>query len=195
MPDRGRPRSAEADAAIQAAALELLSERGFSGLTMEALAERAGVSKPTLYRRFHAPAEVAMSVVAALDADAVPLPDTGSLRDDLLAVAIGMVRLLEHSPFGEIVPALVGAGQVHPELREAATRYVARRRALVEELIVRGVDRGELPAGTDAPFVLDLLLAPFYFRHLITHDPVDDGFAARVCDATLAAAGWRPRAD
>jgi AcrR family transcriptional regulator len=185
----GRPRSGEIDSAIHDATIDLLTEGGFEALTMEALAGRAGISKPTLYRRYASPAEAALDLVAALDAEAVPLPDTGNLADDLLAVAKGMVRLLTKSPFGGIVQALVGAGPAHPELRDAATAYLEHRRVLVEAVIERGIDRGELPADTDSRFVLDLLLAPFYFRHLVSQDPINNAFAERVCDSVLEAAG------
>lgn len=186
---KGRPRSTEADASIHDAALALLAESGFEGLTMEALAHRAGVSKPTLYRRYHSPAEVVLGLVGELDAQAVPLPDTGNLRDDLLAVAKGVVRLLRRSPFGSFVACLVGAAAAHPELEAATRSYVNHRRATIERTIERGIDRGELPAGTDARFVLDLLLSPLYFRHLISKEPVTDAFAERVCDSVLAACG------
>jgi AcrR family transcriptional regulator len=185
----GRPRSTEADAAIHEAALALLAEGGFEALTMEALAQRAAVSKPTLYRRYHSPAEVALGLVAQLDAQAVPVFDSGDLRADLLGVARGLVRLLRRSPFGGFVASLVGAQAAHPELAAATREYVEHRRVVVQQVIERGVERGELPPGTDAHYVLDLLLAPFYFRHLISNDPLDDAFAGRVVDSVLGAAG------
>ncbi len=192
-PRTGRPRSAAADAAIHQAAFELLRDGGFEALSMGAIAERAGVSKATLYRRYASPAEVALGLVAVLDAEAVPVPDTGSVREDLLAVAKGLVRLLKRSAFGEIVAGLVGAAAVDDDLRSATTRYLERRRVVVEDAIRRGILRGELPPDTEPRFVLDLLLGPFYFRHLISHDPLSNAFAERVCDSALKAAGARLR--
>jgi AcrR family transcriptional regulator len=190
-PRTGRPRSAAVDAAIHQAAFELLRDGGFAALTMEAIAVRAGVSKATLYRRYGSPAAVVIGLVAVLDAEAVQVPDTGSVREDLLGVSKGLVRLLKKSAFGGIVAALVGAAAVHEELNEAVTSYVARRRLVVEEAIRRGIDRGELPPDTDPHFVLDLILGPFYFRHLISKDPITNAFAERVCDSALTAAGAR----
>jgi hypothetical protein len=102
-----------------------------------------------------------------------------------------MVRLLKRSPFGAVVPGVVGATAAHPELAAAARTYLERRRPLVQAAIERGIERGELPADADPHHILDLLLAPFYFRHLITGDPVNNAFAERVCDSVLVAAGAR----
>jgi AcrR family transcriptional regulator len=157
---------------------------------MEAIAARAGVSEATLYRRYSSPAAVTIGVVALLD-EAVQVPDTGSVRDDLLGVSRGLVRLLKRSAFGGIAAALVGATAVHADLNGAVTSYVARRRLVVEEASRRGIDRGELPSETDPRFVLDLILGPFYFRHLISKDSIDNAFAERVCDSALEAAGLR----
>src|ERR1017187_7822073 len=82
---RGRPRSEEADRAILRAATELLAERGLHGLSIEEVASRAGVAKTTIYRRWHSRGTLALDAFLAEFKALQPLPDTGILRDDLLA--------------------------------------------------------------------------------------------------------------
>src|SRR5438270_13278542 len=78
---RGRPRSAEADAAIREATVDLLAQEGYAGLTMSGVAHEAGVSTATLYRRWHSKLELVIDVLA-MRAEESPVPDTGTLEGD-----------------------------------------------------------------------------------------------------------------
>jgi hypothetical protein len=100
-------------------------------------------------------------------------------------VARNAAELIGASPFSRVVPALVGAMQYEPALAEAAADYFVRRRAELRPVFQRAVARGELPADTDADLLIDLLLAPFYLRRLITHDPIDDAFVEAVVASVL----------
>src|ERR1700691_1881023 len=84
-PGRGRPRSEAADRAILRAATELLAERGLAGMSMEEVAARAGVGKATIYRRWRSRGALALDAFMAEFQALQPLPDTGTLRGDLLA--------------------------------------------------------------------------------------------------------------
>lgn len=181
----GRPRSARVDQAILDAAGQLLAEGGFAALTMEALAGRAGVSKRTLYLRYSSPAEVAVALVGVIDDQTLPIPDTGSLRGDFHALALGMVALLNESLFGRIAVPLLAYVHQEPKTAAAVHAHLERRRRLISVVMDRAVERGELPASANRRALLDALLAPFYFRHLVTREPVDEDFAHRVADAVL----------
>lgn len=182
----GRPRSARADRAILAAALDLFAEVGYEGLTIEAVAARAGVARSTVYRRYPGKADLLVAAAARASDERRHVPDTGRLADDMAAVARRLHQMLDESDVGRSVPAAIAAAARHPELAEAHRSMVRRRRDETRAVIERGVARGELPAGVDAELALDLLAAPIFYRTLISREPVDDAYIARLVPTVLA---------
>jgi AcrR family transcriptional regulator len=156
---------------------------------MEAVANRAGVSKHTLYRRAASPADLVIALVEGLPEETAPVPDTGSLRGDVQVLARNVAALVAESPYGRVVASLVGAIDHEPALAAAAAGYFVRRRAELRPVFERAVARGELPAGSDPDLLIDLLIAPFYLRRLVTRDPIDDAFVEAVVSSILLHAG------
>jgi AcrR family transcriptional regulator len=183
----GRPRSAEADQAIVDAALAVFAEEGFDGLTMEAVAARAGVGKATVYRRYPGKAELVIRAASCLSAAEAPEADTGSLRGDLQAISRNLVHLLTATVAGRCVPELVAALPHCAQLAGEHRRFIAARRRLTVRAVGRAVARGELVADTDAEIVADLLAGPIFYRHLVVRGCLDNRYADRVVDAVL---GW-----
>jgi AcrR family transcriptional regulator len=183
----GRPRSAEADEAIVDAALAVFAEEGFDGLTMEAVAARAGVGKATVYRRYPGKAELVIRAASCLTAAAAPEADTGSLRGDLQALARNLVHLLTGTVAGRCVPELVAALPRCEQLAAEHEQFTAARRRLTVRAVQRAVARGEVPADTDTEIVADLLAGPIFYRHLVLRGRLDRGYADQVVDAVL---GW-----
>jgi AcrR family transcriptional regulator len=182
----GRPRSVEADQAIVDAALAVFAEEGFDGLTMEAVAARAGVGKATVYRRYPGKAELVIRAASCLSAAEAPEADTGSLRGDLRAIARNLVHLLTATVAGRCVPELVAALPRCAPLAGEHRRFIAVRRRLTVRAVDRAVARGELAADTDAEIVADLLTGPIFYRHLVMRGRLDTRYADRVVDAILA---------
>jgi AcrR family transcriptional regulator len=183
----GRPRSAEADQAIVDAALAVFAEEGFDGLTMEAVAARAGVGKATVYRRYPGKAELVIRAASCLSAAEAPEADTGSLRGDLQAIARNLVHLLTATVAGRCVPELVAALPHCAQLAGEHRRFIAARRRLTVRAVDRAVARGDLAADTDAEIVADLLAGPIFYRHLVMRGCLDNRYADRVVEAVL---GW-----
>ena len=188
----GRPRSAEADAAITRATLELLVEEGFQGLSVEAVRQRAGVGKATIYRRF--PDKTAL-VRAALDAlhAQIELPDTGTLRGDLAAVWRAAYAAQPTAAQRLMLPRLLVDAIKDEELFAVfRSALVETRRAAMRTILERGIERGELRADVDPDLVIDLLAGPMIYRFLIDGGDVPDpvGRALAVYDAVSA--GLRP---
>jgi AcrR family transcriptional regulator len=183
----GRPRSPEADQAIVDAALAVFAEEGFDGLTMEAVAARAGVGKATVYRRYPGKAELVMRAASCLSAAEAPAADTGSLAGDLRAIARSLVHLLTGTVAGRCVPELVAALPRCAQLAGEHQRFIAARRRGTVDAVARAVARGELAADVDAELVADLLAGPIFYRHLVLRGRLDRGYADRVVDAVL---GW-----
>lgn len=182
----GRPRSAGAGREILRAVIAVLAERGVAGLTMEAVAETAGVAKTTIYRRWSSKDEMLLDAVRATAASVDP-PDTGSARGDLVAMLGELVRLFTQTPAGDAARALLGELPRRPELARAFRRSVLGERfAVTDAVLRRGVERGELRANVDAHFVTEMVIAPIFFRHMVSGEPLDAAFAARVVDHALA---------
>lgn len=181
----GRPRSVAADEAILDAALAVFAEDGFEGLTMEAVAARAGVGKATVYRRYPGKAELVLRAVSCLSDAAAPEADTGSLRGDLQASGRHLVHLLTGTVAGRCVPELVAALPRCAQLADEHGRFVAARREHTVRAVGRAVARGELSDDTDAELVADLLAGPILYRHLVVRGCLDDRYADRVVDAIL----------
>lgn len=175
----GRPRDPERDAAILAASLDLLAERGVAGTTVEAVAARAGVGKATVYRRWASREALIVDAVASVTAP-LPVPDLGSVRADLLQMLSAVGRRKPDST-ERLLPRLLGEGGRNPELlRNLREHVIEPRRARFREVLQRGVARAELRADLDLELAVDLLVAPVLYRRMI------DGISGELPPAALA---------
>lgn len=185
----GRPRSVKAQEAILEAAMELLLDQGLQAMNMDDLAERAGVSKATIYRWWASKELLALDALAiewAL-ADASAVRDTGTLRGDLLAQLRPWLRKLNAKPFGRVIGGLVAQAQNDPGFATLyRENFVGPRRAATRPLLLRGIERGEVAPDTDLDLALDLLYGPIYHRLLHGHAPLNDRFVQQVVDAVVS---------
>jgi AcrR family transcriptional regulator len=178
-PRRGRPRRADADAAILTATIELLREQGVAGLSMDVLAQRAGVGKATIYRRWHSKEDLISEAIFQC-AEAVVAPDTGSTRGDLIALMSKLQSDLGCSIGGQIFPRMVGEVWDATPLGEAFAKAVIRpRRQLILDVLKRGAARGELRDGFDAELVADTLSGAVIVRRMVA-GPEADGPSDRI---------------
>ena len=184
---RGRPRSEQADRAILRAATDLLAERGLQGMSIEEVAARAGVGKATIYRRWRSRGTLALDAFVAEFQGLQPVPDTGTLRGDLLGALRAWVRAVTRTPMGRVLLGLVAEAQHDPALAEAWRQQVMEPlRAERSVIIQRAIDRGEIPASTDPDVVLDLLYGASYHRLLHGHRPLSDAFIREAVDLIVA---------
>jgi AcrR family transcriptional regulator len=182
----GRPRDARADRAILQATLELIAERGVHEFRTEDVAARAGVGKGAIYRRYRSKDELVTAAVSALVSEGIAVPDTGSTRDDLLALMREAVRLYRGSLASRLMPNLIGAMAQKPELARAVReRFLAGRRSALTEVLRRGIERGELHPELDLELALDVLGGPLFYRLLVTGGPIDEQLAEGVADLIL----------
>jgi AcrR family transcriptional regulator len=178
-PTRGRPRDPQRRQAILDAALALVAEVGYDRTTVDAIATKAGVSKPTLYRRWpHGKPELVADAIRERHAETSQIPDTGTLRGDLLAlVAIQTGQLLDDV---HLACGLLTALRSSPELSALIQDHViAEERARFAEVLARaGVERV-------SPLFADLAGALIFTRVTITGEPVDHAFAEELVDRVL----------
>jgi AcrR family transcriptional regulator len=181
----GRPRSAAAEQAILTSTMALLAEVGLHGLTIGAIAARAGVGRPTVYRRWRS---LEALVVAALISTVRPLRDldTGDARRDLWLMLTGLTRDLR-GRVGRGVLGVHAAVQAHSPLAQALRdHYLGPRARAFAAVVARGVASGQLRADLEPHLALDLLFGPPIYHLLLTGEPM----GTRRLKATFAAV-WR----
>lgn len=154
----GRPRSEEAHRAILDATLELLVEVGFSAMTVEGIASRAGVGKATIYRRW--PSKLPLVVEAFGRLPGFEEVDTGSLAEDLKKMLRSYLQTFNSTPLSAVLPSLAGERAHDPELSELFDPVSKGRRQPLVQAFERAVERGEIPADTDIELAADLVVGP-----------------------------------
>jgi AcrR family transcriptional regulator len=181
----GRPRDPSRDEAIRAALLRLLGEVGYGGLTIDALAQAAGVGKATIYRRWRAKQDLIVESIADLGPLLTVPPDTGSLRDDLRQF-MHLLAETTRSPVGAVLRSLVPAMQHHPELRATyRTGPLRVWRAAYAQMWARAEARGEVVPGLASSPMAETTSALIVQRWLLTGEPVDEEYADRVLDTVV----------
>lgn len=179
---RGRPRNVETQKSILSASYDLLLENGFGAVTVEKIAERAGVSKTTIYKWWPNKAAVVMDGFLSAASARLPLPDTGSVFNDILIHATNLARFLT-SREGEIIKELIGEGQFDSGLAEAyRTRYFDPRRLEARQLMERGIQRGELKENLDIELSIDLIYGPIFYRLLVIGEDLDDVYVENLVE-------------
>jgi rhodanese-related sulfurtransferase len=184
---RGRPRSERARNAILDAARELLLQFGLDSVGMDAIAMRAGVSKATIYRWWPTKEALALDTIYHEWTAAHPeSAGSGSLRVDLYSLLRPWVRLLNDRPYGRVVAAILAKAQTDARFAEEyRNRFIGRRRQRAREIMLRGIESGEIAAGTNVELALDLLYGPVYYRLLHGHAPLDEPFVRGVVDTVV----------
>jgi len=188
-PGRGRPRSTTADIAILRATTEILIDDGYDGLTMAGVAQRAGVSTATLYRRYESKVDLVVGCIATLKEELGQYYDTGSLAGDLRALAYdGCVAF--SSDGGRLMKALIGEVQRNPELAAAVReRVISHRTDKARRMIDAAVERGEIEAPADPGLAMEMIIGPFVFRSLVSGEPLDASFADSLAELALKMLG------
>jgi len=167
---RGRPRDEDARRRILAAALELMDETAFAQVTMEAIAERAGASKTTVYRWWHNKAQLAIEAFREAVAPQLPLRDTGSLQHDLTAQMQNFARVLSGRE-GRMLRSFLVAAHCDAEVAEAFRAiWSDPRRAEAKSMLRQKQANGQLRKDADLDLVLDSLYGPLYYRFLVKNE-------------------------
>lgn len=188
-PDPGR-RNERARQAILGAALELLAERDYADLTIEAIAARAGVGKQTIYRWWRGKGPVILDALvdAATTAGPAALPDTGDLRADLRTVLRATVAEFADPRLSATTRALTMETLADGELAEQVRdRLLRPQLAAVRDRLRAGQRAGQVRTDVDLDQVVELLFGPVYHRWLLRTGPLVDDYADGIVELTLAA--------
>ncbi|WP_344441613.1 TetR/AcrR family transcriptional regulator [Kitasatospora nipponensis] len=173
----GRIRSEDARSAVLAAAIELIEDLGYQGVTVERVAARSGVAKSTIYRWWRSKAPLVMDAYRSAVAQRMPEPDTGSVADDLTVFATAMYRVTAHPTRVRTLRGLMAEAQLDPEFAEQFRAWVQSRRTVVLTALARGVQRGELAPAIDLEAATDQFFGLFWYRLLVEHQPLEPAAA------------------
>jgi AcrR family transcriptional regulator len=181
-----RPKSTPDE--ILALTFELIAEHDVSGVTVDMIASRSGVSKATIYRRW--PSRE-MLIQATIDSIRRPSndPDTGSLRGDLIILLNELVTFLNRPVGGKVFAAFLNAAVRNPNLAALNQEMTRDVRSVYERAIARAVRRAELAEGIDIRLLIDMLISPFLYRLLVDNSRARPGDIQPVIDAVLRAFG------
>lgn len=183
----GRPRSDRSHQAILKATLELLATEGYEAMSIEGIAERAGVGKTTIYRRWPSKSDLVIEAIGGLHAE-TPVIDTGNLRNDLLTMFHNAWQLEGTSIFQSLGFNMVGILKTNPEIFQAfANRLFMPRLQQFTRMIDHAKQRGELQPDIDPVMLVDLFAGPLIARMLFTSliAPTPDDWPERIVDALL----------
>lgn len=181
-PAQRRPggRTARVTNAILGAAVEEVAAVGYGGFTFDGVAERAGVHRTSVYRRWPDKNALLVDALLASAADEIPQPDTGSLEGDLRQLLRAVVTNLARPATQALLRAAAAESETTAEIGRVARAFWAHRIGLAAELVLRAQRRGEAPADLDAEHVIEVLIAPLFLRLLVTGSPIDGAFADRL---------------
>jgi AcrR family transcriptional regulator len=191
MTEAGSLRPGGRTAAVRAAVLratgDMLVEAGLAGLELTAVADRAGVGKSTVYRRWGSVPALVTDLLYDMAAQSLPRADTGSLRGDLRANAALVRRTLSDPRQGRLFKAIIAAATCDGRTADALSTFYDRRVAEWSGCVVDAVARGEAPERTDAAAAIRHVSAPLYYQFLTSTRPLTAKDAGRAVEAALAA--------
>ena len=148
------------------AAVEIVAERGFSGASIDAIAERSGVARSTIYRHWPQRMDLLLQAVGA-EVGRLQALVVGDLRTDLIAISTNIAELLLSEPVGSACASMILESRRDPSIDELLQRFVKQRKRAAVQVIEKAIARGEIAAGSEAGAMVDDLVAPIFFQALV----------------------------
>ncbi len=161
--------------AVLAAAYGVVSDLGYDGLTVEAIADRAGVHKTTIYRRWNTADDVLFDAVVAQAEDAIPFSRTEDARADLVAMGKSVAANLV-DPMSRAVAAAILSGAPNDRLAELNDRFWTLRIAGAAQIVEAAQDQGAVNPALNPANVVERIVGPIWFRSMTLRQAVDDTY-------------------
>jgi AcrR family transcriptional regulator len=185
----GRPMSAEVERRLLDASLAVLAKHGMSGLTVEKIADAAGVPRTTFYRRWTTANEaVAAAVKDALGAANPEAPATGHIKQDLRVLGRNMLRLTRSKQFVRAMTFLIAEMEFNPDFRATAMEVIRNRRQHTRAVLTRAQALKQLPSSLDIELLTDMFAGAMIYQLFFAEVPPRDDYAAKL--ASLIAGGF-----
>ena len=175
-------RSARVRDAVLQAVLDTISDHGPDAVTMNETARRAGVHATSIQRRWGTREKLILDALLAYSSEQLPIPDTGSLRNDLVAFAQSLAVYLS-TPIGQTLTRTMGVADDDAVLAAGRADFWQTRYDAARVIVDRAVARRELPGGTDPLLVIEMVIAPLHFRTLLTREPIDTELIEKIVGA------------
>ena len=147
-----------------------------------------GIFKTTIYRRWPTKAELTADASALNSEEVVPIPDTGAVLEDLKLLAREVVANIGTEGGGRRTRSVTAAAATSEELAAAMHGFWAHRLALSAQVVERAIERGELPANSDANLIIETVIGPLWVRLLLTGEPITEDLADRVVELVMGGA-------
>ncbi len=181
-------RSARVREAVLKATLQAVAEHGADAVNIGEIAREAEVHETSIYRRWPTKEHLLLDALLDYSEAELPIPDTGSVRGDLVAFACSVAAYLD-SPLGRTLARAMVVASDDDTLAAGRAQFWKSRVDLASAMIDRAKDRGEVPTDLDAATALELVIAPLHFRALLTHQAIDEQVIGHIVDALLAGLG------
>ncbi len=178
------PRIARTRAVVLGAATKLLSEQGSAGFTVDAVVARSGVAKTTIYRHWPTKDDLLMAAVACFELDD-DVPDTGTLRGDLVALLSGLAAQLATEEWSHSLPAVLELAEHDPDVAARHHAIVRHRSDCGRQLVKRAQERGEVRDDIDVELLVALLCGALFYRRLMIHETTTPSQVEAIVDAVL----------
>jgi AcrR family transcriptional regulator len=167
---------------ILQAALELVEEVGFDGVTVDRISERTGASRASIYRRWSNVSAIIMDAFMAEAGPSIPFERQENIVETFRSAMKHLIEILD-GRFGKILSALLGRAQTNPQLLEAFwSGWIEKRRKIAHEFIREAISNGQLRPDTDGEILIDALYGAIYYRLLIAYAPLTDEYIDTVVD-------------
>lgn len=185
MDGEGNGRVRRTKESVLATTYKLMVEGGIGGVSVDEVARRSGVAKTTIYR--HWPSRSALLLDACSRLGSRPeIPDNGSFRSDVTALASRLAEQLRSAPWPAILPSIIDAAERDPEIAEMHRRLHASFSGAYLPIIERGKARGEVPPRQDPSEIVASIMGPLFYRRWFSREPIDDKFVKSVIAGMLA---------
>ncbi len=177
-------RSARVRADVLRSTLEALAENGASGLTVSEIARRSGVHATSIQRRWGTLQNLILDALLTYSQEQLPVPDTGNLRDDMVALA-RLIAAYLNTPLGAALAQAMATVEEDAQLAASRAQFWQTRYDVTRVIVDRAIDRHELAADTDHQLALELMVAPLHFRALLVRQPIEEDRIERLVDTLL----------
>jgi AcrR family transcriptional regulator len=183
-PDGVDRRVSRSKQVVLAATFELLSETGLAGVSVDAVAERSGVAKTTIYRHWPSRSALLLDACGRMGTPREP-PNTGSLKGDLAALMSDLGSRLKTARFAATLPSVIDAAERDPEIAKMHAKLHAGLISAFRSVIERGQRNGELPRLRESSAIVAALLGPLFYRRWFSREPLDARFIKSVTESAI----------
>jgi AcrR family transcriptional regulator len=180
-------RVARSKQAVLAATYKLLSEEGLAGVSVEAVSQRSGVAKTTIYRHWPSRSVLLLDACSRMGSKPQP-PDTGSLKSDLETLTSQIAGRLPTAPWTKVLPSIIDSAERDPKLADLQKSIHAEMRGAFRSVIERAQQKGEISSAHDPSEIIAAILGPLFYRRWFSREPIDEKFVRGVVERAVRAA-------